>query len=88
MGESMNRTKIDREELAYGTRTGSCWGSRRKATVIHHGRAGRLAVVTAGVPDTFFSIPAHDSRGVPGTIIANGDTGELEFFPTVRRIGR
>jgi hypothetical protein len=49
-------TWLDREELAYNTRTGSACGSGRRAKARCFD--GTLRIFQVGIPDTFFSIPA------------------------------
>jgi len=54
--EMRNGTWLDREELAYNTYSGSPCGSGRRAMAKCFD--GKLRVFRAGIPDTFFSIPA------------------------------
>jgi len=84
----MIETRIDSEEYAYHAK----WG--RKATVILRANPhnpiqlpyGKVRTVRAGIPDTFFSIPAmlaHKPRKVRGFISTphDGIEGVLYFTP-------
>ena len=83
----MSETRIDPEEYAYRAK----WG--RKATVILRANPhnpiqlpyGKVRTVRAGIPDTFFSIPAmlaHKPRKVRGFISTpDGIEGVLYFTP-------
>ena len=83
----MIETRIDPEEYAYRAK----WG--RKATVILRANPhnpiqlpyGKVRTVRAGIPDTFFSIPAmlaHKPRKVRGFISTpDGIEGVLYFTP-------
>ena len=83
----MIETRIDSEEYAYRAK----WG--RKATVILRANPhnpirlpyGKVRTVRAGIPDTFFSIPAmlaHKPRKVRGFISTpDGIEGVLYFTP-------
>lgn len=85
MRQVIGETWLDREELAYNTYSGTQWGSNRKAKVRFPD--GKLRTVTAGIADTYFSIPAHGKVGgktVVGWIgvktEGNLDSGEpIEF---------
>lgn len=70
------RTSIDPEQYA-----GPFGGQQRRCRAIFHD--GKIRTCWAGVPDTFFSIPAHARvRGkyVAGYIGYNQD-GEFTFNP-------
>ena len=84
----MIETRIDPEEYAYHSK----WG--RKAIVILRANPhnpiqlpyGQVRKVRAGIPDTFFSIPAmlaHKPRKVRGFISTpyDGEQGILYFTP-------
>ena len=73
-------TFIGPEEHAYVTRNGGHAGSSRRGRVIFPD--GRLRVVTLGVADTFYTIPAHGrmaGRYVSGFVSVDGETGEYTF---------
>lgn len=53
----MQNTYIDPEELAYNTYHGGHSRSNRRGRVLFPD--GKIRSVTLGVPDTFFTIPAH-----------------------------
>lgn len=53
----LQHTYIDPEELAYNTPTGAHSNSNRHGKVMCSD--GKIRTVTLGVPDTYFSIPAH-----------------------------
>lgn len=59
--ELNNGTWLDGEELAYNTHTGSPCGSGRRA----HAKCfdGKLRTFSAGIPETFTSIPAVGKIG-------------------------
>lgn len=76
--ELANGTWLDREELAYNTHTGTPSGSGRKARAKCFD--GKLRVFSAGIPDTFTSIPAVgkiDGKYVRGWLEVKDD--ELLF---------
>ncbi len=65
----MENTYIGPEQDAYNTYSGAHTGSGRKGRVRFPD--GKIRTVTLGVPDTFFSIPAHgriDGRYVSGFV--------------------
>lgn len=73
-------TWLDREELAYGTPTGSCHGSRRRARALCDD--GKLRTFAVGVPDTYFSIPAVGKwagKYAKGYVYTDGN-GVLRFY--------
>lgn len=75
----MPLTRIDAEELAYNTYTGAHSRSNRRGRVRFPD--GVIRTVTLGIPDTFFTIPAHgrvSGRYVVG-YVSVADDGEYEF---------
>lgn len=67
----IGETWIGNEQAAYCTPTGTHWGSRRRGLVRFPD--GKLRRVTLGIPDTWFSIPGHDSRGRVGFVTSDED---------------
>ena len=65
-----NGTWIDPEEYAYPN-----GGMHRRARVMFN---GKLRMARAGIPDTYFSIPARCGN-VAGWISVDTDTDTLEF---------
>jgi hypothetical protein len=74
-----NETWLDPEEKAYNTPTGTHWGSNRRARVVCD-HDGRTRIVRCGIPDTYFSIPAHMSDKRVGFIYC--DDGVYRFHLT------
>lgn len=73
------QTRLDREERAYNTPNGGHSRSNRRGKAIYPD--GKIRSVTAGIPDTYFSIPAHGRIGrkyVSGFLGIN-DEGEYYF---------
>lgn len=84
-------TYIEAEHLAYCTPTGSHSRSQRHGMVRYPD--GRILSVTLGVPDTFFTIPAHGRlhrRYVSGFVSvdtdANQGRGEYIFTPVTKEV--
>lgn len=82
-------TYIEAEKLAYNTYTGRHSRSNRHGMVRYPD--GRILSVTLGVPDTFFTIPAHGrlhGKYVSGFVSvdtdANQGRGEYVFTITMR----
>jgi len=76
------QTSIDSEEKAYNTPNGSHSRSNRKGTVRFMG-TDQLVRVTLGVPDTYFSIPAHTrwhNRYISGFVTTSQDDTELPYW--------
>lgn len=59
-------TWLEAEELAYNTYSGTHWGSGRRCKALFPD--GKARIVRIGIPDTYFSIPGHDSRGNKGCV--------------------
>lgn len=81
--KTMTFTSMDPEEKAYNTYSGAHSRSGRRARVIYPD--GKLRVVTVGLPDTFFSIPAHGriaGKYVSGFVSMDTDIEELIFHVT------
>ena len=57
----MNLTHLDPEERAYNTYAGGHSRSNRRGRAIYPD--GQVRAVTAGVADTYFTIPAHGRIG-------------------------
>ena len=81
----MTRTSLMDESAAYNTYSGAHSRSNRRGRAIYPD--GVIRSVTAGVPDTFYSIPAHGriaGRYVAGFLMIEDDPdspdyGELRF---------
>lgn len=76
-------TWLQAEELAYDV---SLTNSPRRARV--RCPDGRLRVVTCGIPDTYFSIPARakvNGTTVGGFVHMDTEKGEFRFTPYVYR---
>lgn len=68
-------TWIEPEERAYNTYSGTHWGSDRRCMALFPD--GKTRIVRIGIPDTYFSIPGHDSRGRKGFVsFDESDNGE------------
>ena len=75
-------TWIDDERLAYNTPNGGHTGSARRGLVRFPD--GTLHKVTLGIPDTFFTIPAHavvKGQYVSGYVTIPHDNDEFAFIP-------
>jgi len=83
--QHLGDTWLEPEELAYNTYAGGPCGSGRRARV--RCPNGRLHIVRAGVPDTYWTIPAVgriNGRYSAGTIMINRpgeDDSEFVFYP-------
>lgn len=78
------QTWIGPESDAYNTYSGAHTGSNRRGKVRFPD--GKLRIVTLGVPDTYFTIPAHgriNGKYVSG-FVSMADDGEYEFSPMGR----
>lgn len=76
----MERTYLEPEEFAYNTRGGGHSRSNRGARAICPD--GIIRTFTAGIPDTYFSIPAHGrikGRYVVGSLTIDSEDEELHF---------
>lgn len=76
----MGETYIDDEAKAYNTPNGGHSRSNRKGIVRF--ADGKLRTVRLGVPDTFFTIPAHatvNGKYASGFVSVNTETEEFEF---------
>jgi hypothetical protein len=80
----LSDTYIEAEELAYNTPTGAHSRSNRHGMVRYPD--GRILACTLGVPDTYFTIPAHGKlhgKYVSGYVSvdtdANNGRGEYQF---------
>lgn len=81
----LGNTYIEAEELAYNTPTGSHSRSERKGRVRFPDYSIRS--VTLGIPDTYFTIPAHARiRGkyTPGYVSVDTDRNEYVFHPIIK----
>lgn len=65
-------TWLEPEELAYVSPTGNHWPSRRRCRAMCED--GRPRIITIGVPDTWFTIPGHDSYNRVGYITIDDDS--------------
>ena len=80
---SYGHTWIDSEERAYNTYSGAHSRSDRRASVRFPD--GKLRIVRVGIPDTYFTIPAHgrvSGRYVRGFVSVDTDANELTFTPS------
>ena len=76
----MNSTYIEDESKAYNTYHGGHSRSNRRGRVRFSD--GQLRMVRLGVPDTFFTIPAHAvvrGKYASGFVSVNTETEEFEF---------
>lgn len=76
----LGNTYIEDEELAYNTYSGAHSRSYRRGRVRYPD--GRILSVTLGVPDTYFTIPAHGrlhGKYVSGYVSVDTDTEEYVF---------
>lgn len=86
MAQPTSATWIGPEEHAYNTYSGAHSGSNRRGRVRFPD--GKIRTVTLGVPDTYFSIPAHgrvNGKYVSGVVMHEsewGEDGEYKFYPT------
>ena len=81
----VKKTWIGPETDAYNTYDGSHSNSNRRGEVLWPD--GKVRMVTLGVADTYFTIPAHGryrGRYVAGSV--SQEDGEFQFTPTNRMI--
>jgi hypothetical protein len=62
-----NGTWIEPEDLAYNTYSGTHWRSGRRACA-YDVTTRKNRIVTVGVADNYFTVPAHDSRNKVGFV--------------------
>lgn len=83
MATQQRDTWVGPEEMAYNTPSGAHSRSGRRGRV--RWPDGRIRAVTLGVPDTFYTIPAHGrlhGRYVSGYVSLDTDTREYRFHET------
>lgn len=82
----LSDTYIESEQLAYNTYTGAHSRSNRHGMVRYPD--GRILSVTLGVPDTFYTVPAHGrlhGKYVSGFVSVDTDyrNGEGQYIFTI-----